>query len=336
MDSVTHIVVGAVVGEALAGKVLGKRAMLFGALAHSLPDVDIVSSLFASPAENLLIHRGITHSFGFALAATLLLAWLFNYWYRLSTMPFLKWTIFWAVEILLHIFLDTCNTYGTGWLEPFSHHRYSFNTLFVADPLFTLWPLIALLVLWRKPITDAARFTWVRVGIFGFLVYVSWATIAKQIIDQKVKRTVVSKNITVNEFITTPTMLNTLLWLVLVKSEYGVYVGYSSVFDSDDPVELTFFPYQNELLPLRSSKEQLLTFSQGYYHVNEVNGRVMFYDLRFGQTQGWVDVYSPFVFMFDLSDTNENLMTLQRGRFSGWSTHSVYMLWRRMWGIRKS
>jgi inner membrane protein len=40
MDSITHIALGAITGEALAGKSLGKRAMILGAVAQSLPDID--------------------------------------------------------------------------------------------------------------------------------------------------------------------------------------------------------------------------------------------------------------------------------------------------------
>lgn len=336
MDSVTHIVVGAVVGEAIAGKALGKRAMFYGALAHSLPDIDIMSSLFVSPAENLLIHRGITHSISFVFVAMIVLGLFFHYWYRLGTMPLSKWILFWGVEICLHVLLDTCNAYGTGWLEPFSHQRFAFNTLFVADPLFTLCPLIAFLVLWRKQITDASRIAWARAGLFGCFIYLLWALAAKQVVDRKVNQMMIRDRIAVKDYMTTPTVLNTLLWYVLIKTEDGVHIGYRSVFDGDKQFDLTFFPYQKEQLPTHVSSARLLTFSQGYYHVSTVNNAVIFHDLRFGQTQGWADRHAPFVFGFNLNESNENMMALQRGRFSGWDEQAARTLWRRMWGMRET
>ena len=57
MDSLTHIVLGACIGEAMLGKKLGKKAMLIGAIAQSLPDIDFVAALWLGPAENLLAHR---------------------------------------------------------------------------------------------------------------------------------------------------------------------------------------------------------------------------------------------------------------------------------------
>lgn len=46
MDSVTHVVLGAALGEVVLGKKIGKQAMLWGAVAGSLPDLDIVVAPF--------------------------------------------------------------------------------------------------------------------------------------------------------------------------------------------------------------------------------------------------------------------------------------------------
>ena len=62
MDTVTHIVLGACIGEATAGKILGRKAMLFGALSQSLPDIDFIAYFWLDKTDNLLAHRGITHS----------------------------------------------------------------------------------------------------------------------------------------------------------------------------------------------------------------------------------------------------------------------------------
>jgi len=46
LDSLTHIVLGACIGEAVAGRNFGKKAMLAGALAQSIPDVDFITRLY--------------------------------------------------------------------------------------------------------------------------------------------------------------------------------------------------------------------------------------------------------------------------------------------------
>jgi inner membrane protein len=44
---------------------LEKKAMLWGALAQSIPDIDFLASFWMNTSGNLLAHRGFTHSFLF-------------------------------------------------------------------------------------------------------------------------------------------------------------------------------------------------------------------------------------------------------------------------------
>ncbi|HLP38350.1 metal-dependent hydrolase, partial [Lacibacter sp.] len=67
MDSITHIALGACIGEAFFEKGFGKKAMLWGALAQSIPDIDFVASFWMGTADDLLAHRGFTHSLLFAV-----------------------------------------------------------------------------------------------------------------------------------------------------------------------------------------------------------------------------------------------------------------------------
>ena len=46
MDSLTQIVLGAAVGQAVAGRQIGNRAMLYGAIAGTIPDLDVIASNF--------------------------------------------------------------------------------------------------------------------------------------------------------------------------------------------------------------------------------------------------------------------------------------------------
>ena len=65
MDTLSHIVLGTCMGEALLGKKIGKKAMLWGALANNLPDIDVFFTPLFHPVDALFVHRGITHSFLF-------------------------------------------------------------------------------------------------------------------------------------------------------------------------------------------------------------------------------------------------------------------------------
>jgi inner membrane protein len=46
MDSLTQIVLGAAVGEVVLGKKIGNRAMVWGAVGGTIPDLDVLGGLF--------------------------------------------------------------------------------------------------------------------------------------------------------------------------------------------------------------------------------------------------------------------------------------------------
>ena len=76
MDSITQITLGAAVGEVVLGKKLGNRAMLWGAFAGTIPDLDIVANFVTDSVSSTAFHRAITHSIFFAFLAPLALGWL--------------------------------------------------------------------------------------------------------------------------------------------------------------------------------------------------------------------------------------------------------------------
>lgn len=77
MDSLTQIVLGAAVGEVVAGKKLGNRAMLWGAVAGTIPDLDvIIGSVFMNELDALAFHRGFMHSFTFAILFSVLISFV--------------------------------------------------------------------------------------------------------------------------------------------------------------------------------------------------------------------------------------------------------------------
>lgn len=67
MDSLSQITLGAAVGELLLGKKIGNRAMVWGAVAGTIPDLDVIGNYFMSDLDGLLFHRGISHSLFFSV-----------------------------------------------------------------------------------------------------------------------------------------------------------------------------------------------------------------------------------------------------------------------------
>src|SRR5688500_3454267 len=109
MDSLTHCAIGACIGEAFAGKKIGKKAMLMGAAAQSLPDIDFVASFWLDPAHNILAHRGFTHSILFTILAVPLLAWLGEKLERKNILSYSRWNYFFTTKFFTHLFLDRLN-----------------------------------------------------------------------------------------------------------------------------------------------------------------------------------------------------------------------------------
>ncbi|HEY5825998.1 MAG TPA: metal-dependent hydrolase [Cyclobacteriaceae bacterium] len=336
MDSITHIVLGAVIGEAFAGKKLGKKAMLIGAAAQSLPDIDFVASFWLSPSQNLLAHRSITHSFLFAVLATVLFSILLNRWYRSKEIELSRWMIFLGLEIFVHLFLDASNTYGVGWFEPFSHERIAFNIIFVADPWFSIWSGIGVIALMILKIENPKRKYWTAIALIMSVVYFAFALNNKRIIDANVKENIVQQKIEYKRYFEAPTAINSLLWNIVIETDRGYQIGYRSIFDDTDKIEFNYITKDRSLLnPVDQfiGVDDLIKFSKGYYTVDRVDSTVIFNDLRFGQIRGWDSPKSPFVFRFYLQKPEENRLVMQRGRFSGWDKEGVQSLLKRIGGI---
>ena len=326
MDSLTHIVLGACIGEVFIGKKFGKRALLLGAVAQSLPDIDFVAGFWMPITRDLIAHRGITHSLLFVLLITPLLAWLADKWRRPHNIAFTTWLWFFATELMTHLALDCFNAYGTGLLEPFSHKRFCLHAMFVADPLFTILPLVVTIALLFMR-TDHKRKRWAAIAIGWCIFYLIIDVVNKSIVEAAVKRVAGQKNITYRRHFTTPTPLNNLLWYVVLEDDKGYHIGYRSVFDSKPDIDFTYFPRNDSLLnPVKDLDElkDLFIFSQGYYTIEKEGNSLVFNDLRFGQMIGWYRPKAGFVFHYYLQRPYGNNMVVQRGRFANWDK-AVFM-----------
>ncbi len=85
MDSLTQLTLGAAVGEAVLGKKIGNRAMVWGAFGGLLPDFDVFARFFTDEITALAFHRGFMHSIVFSIIMAFLLGWLVSWLYRSGT-----------------------------------------------------------------------------------------------------------------------------------------------------------------------------------------------------------------------------------------------------------
>ena len=82
MDSLTQIVLGAAVGEIALGKKVGNRALLWGAVGGTIPDLDVFFGAFLNPLQELATHRGFSHSIVFAILGAFLFGWIIHFIYQ--------------------------------------------------------------------------------------------------------------------------------------------------------------------------------------------------------------------------------------------------------------
>lgn len=336
MDTITHVALGACLGELLASKRIGKKALVFGALAQSVPDFDFVFSFWLEPSANVLAHRGFTHSFLFVVLITPILAWAAQRGWGNTQTTFKYWLTFFGIQILVHSVLDAFNAYGTAWFEPFSHERVSFHTLFVADPLFSISLGVATLYLIVTAAENKSRVYWAAGGVIVSALYLGYALTNKFTVDKAVRASLVEQGINANNYFTTPTPFNNLLWYVVANNDTGSFVGYHSVFDRSRAITFQFFPRQDSLLGLAVNQEEvkrLKRFSQGYYTVELKGDTLIFNDLRFGQMIGWHQPKAGFVFHYYLQPNLDNHLVLQRGRFANWDRKATESLIQRMRGL---
>jgi inner membrane protein len=335
MDSITHIALGACVGEAILGKKLGKKALLIGAFANIIPDFDFLSSFWMDVDDNLLAHRGFTHSFLFAVLITGLMALSFKRWFRRYAIPAKTWMLFFAAEIFLHLFIDAFNVYGIGWFEPFSHYRLSFNTIYVADPFYSIWPgiaFVALLILKRNHIK---RKFWAEFGLGISSLYFMYCMVNKIKTDTDIRDMLHKQQITYTRYFTSPTPLNNWLWYVVAENDSGFNIGYYSVFDSKKKIDLHYYSRNDSLLNsvrYHEDVQHLIRFSKGFYTVEKWNDTLVFNDLRFEQIVGWYQPEARFVFHYYLQHKDGNKLVVQRGRFEGWNGETTKSLIKRIKG----
>ena len=158
MDSVTQAVFGAAIGQAAFQNKLGRRALMFGALGGTIPDLDVLWQ-FGDVFTRWEVHRGFSHSVFFAPIIAPLLGYAAHRWYnsqaRKTDDPHLKalgdrklltsWMALFALSIFTHPFLDVFTSYGTQLLTPFTDHRFQVNAMPIIDPFYTVPILLAVI-----------------------------------------------------------------------------------------------------------------------------------------------------------------------------------------------
>jgi inner membrane protein len=153
VEPITHFLFGATLSR--AG--LNRKTALATAtmtLAAEAPDLDILGRLFGGSVFGFAHHRGFTHSFlGLPLVAAVVVGFIYLIWRlrghtRDPNVP-PRWGLLFGYAYLAglsHILLDYTNNYGVRPFWPFSERWYSWDIVFIIEPVLLVIMILGLIL----------------------------------------------------------------------------------------------------------------------------------------------------------------------------------------------
>lgn len=300
MDSLTQLVLGSAVAYSVAGKQLGRKALLIGAVLATLPDLDTLPlSFFNDDFLMLKHHRGLTHSLLFCFGFPFFLAYCSRLLSTLLSFKKFYWMYVWV--LLTHTLLDCLTTYGTQLFWPFSP-RIAINSIFIVDPAYTIWLLIAVVVCCFKPFSRRLFYV-MTTGLLISSIYLIIGLAIKWNMNYVFDSYFTHHQISYSKMMTRPTPFNLVLWSATVKTEQGYYVALRSLFDkSQDETPLFIahsFVDESEFMDKRSRFVRFLT--NGFYVPTMSDNGLHIHDLRFGSMASFGEEAPLYLFTHQLS-----------------------------------
>jgi inner membrane protein len=285
VDSLTQIVLGASVAEACGGKKLGNKAALWGAIAGTIPDLDVFIRAYNDPIHGALMHRGFSHSILFALMAGPLLGYLifriYKRKYELKTWIFVAF-----MAIITHPMLDIFTSYGTQFFWPFEW-RISFKSVFVIDPLYTIPFGILLLasLMIKRNISLRRRLN--NIGLIYSSLYLTWCVIVKLTILNNTPTYFKDYEIDQSKTVVNAMPFTSFYWMIITESKNYNYIGYKSIFYPFNKNEVDTLTKNHALLTGIEDRNkewaQTLQFmTKNCYTAVRRDDSLEVYDLKFG------------------------------------------------------
>ncbi len=303
MDSLSHIVIGAAIGEIFLGKKIGRWGMLLGAIAKSAPDFDLFYTGLADPRAYMCEHRAHTHSLFIEALYAIPIAWLLVKLFK-EKVSFKRMLLFMLACLWGHSLLDWCTNFGTQLLLPFTNENYSLNTLAIVDLLFTLPMLLLVLtaVFYRK--NEVRRFKLAKAALIYCGVYLGLTFINKARAESIVQESITQNNIPVTDHMTNPTMLNNVLWYSVGSNDSTVFIGEFSLLHSQNPITWHSYPRNQALMQQCKSKKDMetLRWFGDPYTIAQTNADTLnVYAVKFGRTNMMEsELQKTFVFHYKL------------------------------------
>jgi inner membrane protein len=328
MDSLTQLTFGAACGEAVLDKQIGRKALVWGAVLGTLPDLDAFIPL-GGPVDDLVYHRGFSHSLILLALLAPIIAWLIAKVHPDTKRYYRRWVLLSFLVLEASVLLDLLTIYGTQIFWPFDTTPLAVPILFIIDPLFTLPILLGVLaaLVLKRSGTLGRRLN--MVGLALSLAYLVWAFGAAEFVERRVTEKLARQGVSYSRFISSPAPFNTLLWRVVGIDKGRYFETYFSLFDGKTTLFVDFYPRN---LALMAGIEEhppivkLKRFTRGYYAFSTVGEYVAMTDLRMGSEPDYVFRFK----VARLKDSHpsaiddERLKTTQDWRRLAW-------VWARIW-----
>ena len=328
MDSITQAVLGASIQGAMLGRWQGRKALLYGAMLGTLPDLDVVID-YGDAVADMTFHRGFSHSLFVLTGVALLLTWLvrrfrYNPDYSSQRLFLTLWLV-----LITHPLLDSFTSYGTQLFWPLMPIPTAWSTIFIIDPMYTVPLILAVSLGLLSGLRDKSARTQVLALGFSSL-YLTFTVGGKVMAEHRVEAELARQGIQAQQMFTTPTPFNSLLWRVIVLDGDDYHEALVSWFDSTAP-QLTRIPrgiHLAEALADSPAHTRLNWFTGGVLRYDQLGEELVVTDIRLGMTG-----FHPFRFNFAKRENGQwrahqsiERLPSERGDFS-----RLQLLWARIW-----
>ncbi len=310
MDSLTQIALGAAVAESTLGRKLGNKAIIFGAVFGTLPDLDVLIR-YADPIANFTYHRGFSHSI---IILTLVIPLLILLLRKIDKK---KWLgeisnirlglALWLV-LVTHALLDALTVYGTQLLWPYNY-PFGVSSIFIIDPFYTVPLLVTLTTVLFMKRQNKWRSIINKSGLIISSLYIIWSIGVKAHVDKIAIQSLADQNIEYGQILSVAAPFNTFLWRFIVMDDAGYYEGYYSIFDKSDNIKLTHHQSDKSILGNiiqdNWAAKRFAWFTHGFYSVKVINDEIVVSDLRMGNEESYV-----FTFALAKIDKDNNIQNI--------------------------
>lgn len=295
MDSVSQIVLGAAVFAAIHPKRPG-RALLYGAVLGTLPDLDVFLLQHLDPLRQFTEHRSFSHSLLVLSLLAPLLALLSHRLDRgLQPVSLPRWTCAVWLGLITHPLLDAFTVYGTQLWWPLASPPTMWASVFIIDPLYTVPLLIACVWLWRRR-TDPQRVQ--RIAVLGLALssaYLGWSLLAQQMAEQRALASLAAAGRSDARLLVSPAPFTTLLWRAVAVDADADGEAYISLRPGAPAPQWRWTAAElgpkNAAMTLPAG-QRLHWFTHGFMRVIQADHQLQVADLRMGADGDYFFVFA--------------------------------------------